>query len=198
MGICYDCKNVTLIPTDPEYIIPSDDEKERHKIDRQVKTTVKLEPKILNIDSKNSCQIELIIFTNKEKTSFKKGGITENGTVDPENNIMNFSKFFIMDYLFEKEQPIEFIITGSIEARIRTSLAYLMGSKGHIFHKKIKEDDDMILEIQGYSYDKKLISTLNINISMKGELKKKDYAMKYMLRAQKKINKIYYYIKVKE
>ncbi len=55
MGICYDCKNVTLIPTDPEYIIPSDDEKERHKIDRQVKTTVKLEPKILNIDSKNSC-----------------------------------------------------------------------------------------------------------------------------------------------
>ena len=196
MGICCDCKNVTLIPKDPEYIIPQLDEWKRYLIDRQV--NVKLEPKILNIDSKNSCQIELIIFTNKEKTSFKKGGITENGTVDPENNIMNFSKFFIMDYLFEKEQPIEFIITGSIEARIRTSLAYLMGSKGHIFHKKIKEDDDMILEIQGYSYDKKLISTLNINISMKGELKKKDYAMKYMLRAQKKINKIYYYIKVKE
>ena len=168
MGVL--CEVVHEIPKKPEYSYTKFDS---FSTDRQVKNTVKLVPRILNIDSKNSCQIKLIIFTNDAKTAFKQGGKTDDGKVDPENNIMNFKKFFIMDYLFEKEQPIEFIITGSIETRIRTTLANLMGSRGQTFHKKIKEDDDMILEIKGFSYGAKLISTLNINISMNGDLKDK-------------------------
>ena len=168
MGIF--CEQTYEIPRKPEYSYTKFD---RFKVDNQMENTVKLVPKLLNINEKNTCQIKLIIFTNSAKTAFKQGGTTDEGVLDKENNTMNFQKFFIMDYIFEKEQPIEFVITGSIDARIRTSLASIMGSRGQTFQKKIKEDDDIILEIKGFSYGKTLISTLNININMEGELSKK-------------------------
>ena len=127
-------------------------------------------PIIKNISDSNQCQIQLIIFTNDSKTASKSGGITDLGTVDSSNNTMNFQKFFIMDYFFEKDQPIEFRITGTINGIVKTSLPSIMGARRQTFKKEIEGTDGVILEIKGYSYRKKLTSNLNVNVSMNGNL----------------------------
>ena len=137
--------------------------------DTQVRDTVKLEPRLKNITGNQSCQVQLIIFTNSAKTASKPGGTTEPGKIDASTNIMSFQKFFIMEYFFEKDQPIEFRITGTINSVIRTSLPNIMGSRAQTFSRKI-EDTDVIFEIKGFSYRKKITSTLNINIGVTGNL----------------------------
>ena len=137
--------------------------------DTQVRDTVKLEPKLKNISGNQSCQIQLIIFTNSARTASKMGGTTEPGKVDSNTNIMTFQKFFIMEYFFEKDQPIEFRITGTTEAIIKTSLPNIMGSRAQTFSRKL-EVTDIIFEIKGFSYRKKLTATLNINISVDGNV----------------------------
>ena len=138
--------------------------------DTQVRDTVKLEPRLTNISGNHSCQVQLIIFTNSARTASKPGGTTELGKVDSSTNTMSFQKFFIMEYFFEKDQPIEFRITGSIEAVIKTSLPNIMGSRAQTFSRKIEGTDGVIFEIKGFSYRKKLTSTLNINIGVTGNL----------------------------
>ena len=156
--------------------------------DTQVRDTVKLEPKLKNISGNQTCQIQLIIFTNTARTASKMGGTTEPGKVDISTNIMSFQKFFIMEYFFEKDQPIEFRITGSIEAVIRTSLPNIMGSRAQTFSRKIDGTDGVIFEIKGYSYRKKLTATLNINIAVTGNL--------LQLKVQIIIHKIKFFIEV--
>ena len=138
--------------------------------DTQVRDTVKLEPKFKNISGNHSCQVQLIIFTNTQRTASKPGGTTEPGKVDYNTNTMSFQKFFIMEYFFEKDQPIEFRITGTIDAVIKTSLPNIMGSRAQTFSRKIDGTDGIIFEIKGFSYRKKLTSTLNINIAIEGSL----------------------------
>ena len=138
--------------------------------DTQVRDTVKLEPKLKNISGNHSCQVQLIIFTNTQRTASKPGGTTEPGKVDYNTNTMSFQKFFIMEYFFEKDQPIEFRITGTIDAVIKTSLPNIMGSRAQTFSRKIDGTDGIIFEIKGFSYRKKLTSTLNINIAIEGSL----------------------------
>ena len=138
--------------------------------DTQVRDTVKLEPRFKNISGNHSCQVQLIIFTNTQRTASKPGGTTEPGKVDTNTNTMSFQKFFIMEYFFEKDQPIEFRITGSINTVIRTSLPNIMGSRAQTFSRKIDGTDGIIFEIKGFSYRKKLTSTLNINIAIEGSL----------------------------
>ena len=75
-----------------------------------------------------------------------------------------------MEYFFEKDQPIEFKITGAIEARISTSLPLIMGSRGQTFKKLIDNTDGYLLEIKGFSYKSKITSTLNFNVSINGNL----------------------------
>ena len=138
--------------------------------DTQVRDTVKLEPRLKNISGSQTCQVQLIIFTNSAKTASKTGGTTEPGRVDMNTNIMSFQKFFIMEYFFEKDQPIEFRITGDINAVIRTSLPNVMGSRAQTFSRKIDGTDGVIFEVKGVSYRKKLTATLNINIGITGTL----------------------------
>jgi len=138
--------------------------------DTQVRDTVKLEPKLKNISGNHSCQVQLIIFTNSARTASKTGGTTELGKIDYSTNIMSFQKFFIMEYFFEKDQPIEFRITGSINSVIRTSLPNIMGSRAQTFSRKIDGTDGVIFEIKGFSYRKKLTATLNINIAVTGSV----------------------------
>ena len=137
--------------------------------DTQVRDTVKLEPRLKNISGSQTCQVQLIIFTNSAKTASKTGGTTEPGRVDMNTNIMSFQKFFIMEYFFEKDQPIEFRITGDINAVIRTSLPSIMGARGQTLNRQI-EGTDVILEVKGFSYKKNLTSTLNVNVSVNGNL----------------------------
>ena len=142
--------------------------------DTQIRETVKLEPKIINIDESNSCKIQLIIFTNNSKTASKNGGTTDEGIVDSSTNTMSFQKFFIMEYFFEKDQPIEFRISGSINGVVKTSLPSIMGSRGQTLKKEIEGTEGIFLEVKGFSYKKNLSSNLNFNVSLNGKLYGKD------------------------
>ena len=163
MGQMCENKNV---PTEAESYFTKFD---TYATDTQIRETVKLEPKLKNIIGYNNCQVQLIIFTNTAKTASKSGGMTEQGSVDSSTNTMSFQKFFIMEYFFEKDQPIEFRITGSVNGVVRTSLPSIMGARGQTLNRQI-EGTDVILEVKGFSYKKNLTSTLNINISVNGNL----------------------------
>jgi hypothetical protein len=155
------------VPTEAEYYYTKFD---TYASDNQIRETVKLEPKIKNITGNNYCQVQLIIFTNQARTASKTGGTTEQGNVDSSTNTMSFQKFFIMEYFFEKDQPIEFRITGSVNGTVRTSLPSIMGSRAQTLNRPIEGTDGMILEVKGYSYKKNVTSTLNVNVSMNGNL----------------------------
>ena len=138
--------------------------------DTEVRDTVKLEPKIKNIQGYQNCQVELIIFLDSSRTSSRSGGQTETGAVDSSTNMINFQKFFVMEYYFEKDQPIEFRISGSINGSVKTSLPNIMGSRGQTLNKPIEGTDGVILEVKGFSYKSKMTSTLKFDVSMNGNL----------------------------
>ena len=160
------CKTRNL-PTDPQYFYTNFDSYAR---DTQVRDTVKLEPKLKNIHGSQNCKVELIIFTDSNRVGSKSGGQTEQGSVNNSTNMMIFQKFFIMEYFFEKDQPIEFRITGSINGVVKTSLPNIMGSRGQTLSKQIEGTNGIILEIKGFSYKSKITSTLKINLSINGNL----------------------------
>lgn len=155
------------VPTQAQYFFTNFDSYAR---DTQVKDTVKLEPKLKNIHGNQSCQIQLIIFTDSNRQNSKSGGQTEQGTVNNSTNIMDFQKFFIMEYYFEKDQPIEFRITGSVNGVVKTSLPNIMGSRGQTLNKQIEGTDGIILEVKGYSYKSKITSTLKVDVGINGNL----------------------------
>jgi hypothetical protein len=163
MGNC----ETRSVPTDAQYFYTNFDNYAR---DTQVRDTVKLVPKLKNIHGNQNCQVQLIIFLDSSRTNSKSGGQTENGVIDSSTYIMNFQKFFIMEYYFEKDQPIEFRITGSINGTIKTSLPNIMGSRGQTLNKPIEGTDGVILEVKGFSYKTKLTSTLKVDVSMNGSL----------------------------
>ena len=167
------------VPTEAEYYYTKFD---TYATDTQIRETVKLEPKIKNISGYSNCQVQLIIFTNTSKTASKNGGTTEIGYVDSSTNTISFQKFFIMEYFFEKDQPIEFRISGSVNGTVRTSLPSIMGSRAQTLNKQIEGTDGVILEVKGFSYKKNLTSTLNVNVSMTGNLFGK--GLSYTIRAK--------------
>ena len=158
MGTCA----TRVIPADEEYYI---NKIESYNTDNSLKETVKLEPKLKNI-SNGRCKVDLFIFTDAAKTTTKSGGGTEEAEVDYSSKAINFEKFFVMEYFFEKEQPIEFRISGSINTTIKTTLPSIMGSRGQTFTRKI--DNDVIFEIKGFSYKAKITSTLTFNVKITG------------------------------
>ena len=95
---------------------------------------VKLEPRLLNIKGNHSCQIKLKFLTEENLTKEEE---TEEGFVNEETETMSFQKFFMMKYQFEKNQQIEFKISGTIEAKIQTLLQNIMGGRDQTFKKSI-------------------------------------------------------------
>ena len=154
------------IPKEPEYFFKISDSFNTNK-------QIKLEPRLLNLKDSLVCQIKLIIYTNDEKTAFKEGGATEESITDEKTGTISFKKFFVMEYLFEKVQPIEFVITGDIKAKIQTNLPCIMGNRAHTFRKEIKGYNDVVLEVKGFPFEKKTSYILNFNISMKGNFERK-------------------------
>ena len=148
---------------------------------------VKLEPRLINIKGNPSCHIKLKIFTNSEKTAYEQGGTTDEGIIDKERDIMTFQKFFVMEYFFEKPQPIEFEICGDIEKKIQTTLPTIMGGRAQTFQKKIDDQSGIILEVKGFSFKKKLINILKFNIKMEGNFERK--GLIYKISAKNNENK---------
>ena len=56
-----------------------------------------------------------------------------------------------MEYFFEKDQPIEFRITGSVNGVVRTSLPSIMGARGQTLNRQIEGTDGMILEVNPFN-----------------------------------------------
>ena len=146
---------------------------------------VKLQPRLKNVHGSHTCQIKLIINSdwpekkslNKEEDNSKNpksGGQTEEQTVNTTTNMINFQKYFVMEYFFEKVQQIEFVITGTINGIIKTSLPNILGAKNHTLNKRIEGTNGIILEVKGSPNKSRISSTLNIYLGINGNLKEKE------------------------
>ena len=142
---------------------------------------VKLEPSIINIQSYKNVKIRLIYYEDSKKTIQKSCGETEYGKFDSETKRITFESFFLMDYHFEKEMPIEFRIYGDINATIYTNLPSIMGARGQKLQREIK-GTDIILEVKGYSYRDKIYSNLKLDVEINGKIAEK--ALKYSIIAK--------------
>ena len=147
--------------------------------------------RLLNINQKISCQIKLNTFKNKEKKEYEKVETTEKGTLNTETEIMSFKKTFVLEFFFEKEQYIEFEIIGNITAKIQTSLHNIMGSRNQTLKQVIEGTNDIYLEVKGISYEKELISILNVNIYVKGDLSRKAILYKIYKKDNDKTENLY-------
>ena len=164
------------------------------KEDQDMQEECKLELKITDISS-GKCKINLIQYTdNTRKIKLKDEEETEMASVSSSSNSIIFNKFFILNYYFEKEQPIDFNISGSINSTISTSLHSIMGSRGQKFIKVIKEGKKPKLEIQGFSYKNKQRSTFLIKVEINGNFKIKgiNYFLKFLGSNNNKKNSILY------
>ena len=147
-----------------------DDSSEKHK--------VKLEVRLKNILEYKNIQIQLIHYKDSFKKDWLSDGETEPGRFDSEKNLMIFQKFFVLDYYFEKEMPIEFRIFGDINTTIYTSLPSVMGARAQTFKRQI-EGTNIIFEVKGFSYSSKIYSNLKIDVEIEGKLSEKK--VKYWL-----------------
>ena len=148
----------------------------------EMKERCKLEVKINNISS-GSCKVTLNQYTDKtRKTILKKEGETETASVDSSPNSISFNKFFIMDYYFESEQQLDFIISGTIEGKVSTTLPSIMGSRGQKLIKPIEGEENAKLEINGYAYKNKETSTFLFNVELNGNFNMKgiNYTISYL------------------
>ena len=150
--------------------------------DANMKETCKIEVKINNMSS-GSCKVGLIQYTDSSrKTILKNEGETEYASVDSATNSIIFNKFYILNYFFEKEQPIDFIISGSINGKVSTTLPSIMGSRGQRLIKPIEGGGDAKLEVKGFSYKAKESHTFYFRVGLKGmfNLKGINYRINYM------------------
>ena len=114
------------------------------------KEKVKLTITLHNVQDTNQKWVSLLLYTSKQRNNYKIGGQTERQSKDLQNNI-SFTQFFIMEYYFEKEQPMGINIQSnqSSPMLVQTTLGSIMGSRGQKFKKDL--DDGSSLEINGKS-----------------------------------------------
>ena len=127
---------------------------------KEMKEKVKLNIELKNVQNNSNYTISFLIYKDKNQEIFQKEGTTEPASKDENNNI-KFSKFFSMEYYFEKEQPFGFQINGS--EIVRTTLGNIMGSRGQKLIKKLNNGTDLI--IQGNK-----LSNINMNVNIEGNI----------------------------
>ena len=150
--------------------------------DAGMKETCKIEVRINNISS-GKCQIRLVQYTDSSrKVILKNEGETEMASVDSSSNSIIFNKFFILNYFFEKEQPIDFIISGSINGKVSTTLPSIMGSRGQKLVRPIEGGGEAKLEAKGFAYKTKESHTLYFKIGLNGTFNVKgvNYKLTYL------------------
>ena len=138
-----------------------------------MKELCKVEVKIENISSGN-CKVGLVQYTdNTRKAILKNEGETEMASVDYNTNSIMFNKFYIMNYFFEKEQPIDFFISGSINGKVSTTLPSIMGSRGQRLVKPIEGGGEAKLEMKGFAYKNKESCTYHVKVQANGNFSMK-------------------------
>jgi len=149
--------------------------------DSELKHKVKLEVMLKNILEFQNIKIQLIYYKDSHKTIQESYGEIELDAHDPEKSVMTSQKFFVIDYFFEKEMPMEFRFSGDINTAINTSLPSIMGSRAQTFKKPI-EGTEYIFVVKGISYQSKIFSNLNIDVEIDGKVSEK--SLKYWIIAK--------------
>ena len=194
MGL-QNCKTVNDLSMKPHFYFKQREyDINSGKEDPGMKETCKVEVKINNISS-GSCKVRLVQYTDStRKVVLKNEGETEMASVDSQTNSIIFNKFYILNYFFEKEQPIDFIISGSINGKVSTTLPSIMGSRGQKLIKPIDGGGDSKLEMHGFSFKIKESSTYHFKVSLNGRftLKGINYTIKYLGSTSRPQNSILY------
>lgn len=159
-----------------------------------MRETAKLEVKIKGVSSGNA-KVQLILYSDSErKNTLAGGGETESASCNSSTNEICFNKFFIVNYFFEKEQPIDFVITGSLNGRVRTTLPSILGSRGQTQNKPIEGISGATLEMKGFSYKVKQSATLYFKVNLNGKFSSKGllYTIKSLGNIRKPQNTLLY------
>ena len=169
MGL-QNCGSVPSIPIEAKYCY------NKNALDigeNEMKETAKIEVKINNI-SYGSCRVKLILYADSSRTvTLQGGGETENSNCDSSTNSISFEKFFILNYYFEKDQPIDFIISGAINGKVSTTLPSIIGSRGMIQVREIEGGNGATLEMKGFAYKIKETATVSFNVTLNGLFKER-------------------------
>ena len=81
----------------------------------------------------------LLLYENDFSSESNLFGITEKVTKDKSNNII-FTKFFILEYHFEKNQLLKIQIIKGITEEINITIENILGCKDNIFTKKLSDN----------------------------------------------------------
>ena len=115
--------------------------------EKEMTQKVKLSFSLKNVNDSSSKSINLLLEDPDKKSSHSVGN-TESKTKD-ESNSINFVQFFLVEYFFEKQQPliIKILQNNSFQEQIETNIGNIMGSRGQKLKKVLS--DNSTLEING-------------------------------------------------
>ena len=159
-----------------------------------MKEVAKLEVKITNISSGN-CSVSLVLYSDSQRRNrIPGGGNTERGGCDSSTNTISFNQFFTVNYYFEREQPIDFIVSGSINGTVKTTLPSIMGSRGQTLKRPIEGGNGAYLEVRGFAFKNKQTASLYFNVSLNGRFSERGilYTIKYLGNINKPQNSLLY------
>jgi len=182
------------IPTQAEYCFIKKGDDSHSIQDNNMKETAKLEVKIKGVSSGNA-KVQLILFSDSErKNTLAGGGETESASCNSSTNEISFNKFFIVNYFFEKEQPIDFVISGSLNGKVSTTLPSILGSRGQTLNKPIEGISGATLEMKGFSYKNSQSATLYFKVNLNGKFNSKGllYTIKSLGNIRKPQNTLLY------
>ena len=178
MGSCQKTENINKSPI--YYIQTLESSKNNNSEDDNIKQKVKLTLSIKQIKDSTQRSILLLLKNDKnDSISQKDYGTTELASKNNDNCI-NFSHFFVMEYYFEKEQSIEFVINkGSNRINVKTTLGNIMGSRGQKYINNL--EDNTVFEVSGQELSNNNMKA-KIEVSLNGNLPKKgiSYLVKYL------------------
>ncbi len=142
------------------------------------KIKIKLTFSIKEILDSDKRYCNLLVCENDFSSEPHLLGETEILSKDKSNNI-NFNKYFILEYHFEKIQPLKIKIIKGITEEINITLGNIIGSKDNIFKKQLS--DNSIFEIHFEDFENDNFNTL-FKISIHGNFlrMKIGYLVKYL------------------
>jgi hypothetical protein len=165
----------------------------------EMKEAAKIELSINNISS-GSCKVKLVLYADSQRTvTLQGGGETEMANCNSSMNSITFEKFFILNYYFEKDQPLDFFISGSINGKVSTTLPSIIGSRGMLQEREIEGGNGAKLVMKGFAYKQKQTASLIFNVSLNGKFSERGicYSIKALGNATKPQNTVLYKSEVK-
>lgn len=134
---------------------------------------------ILRNCSNKDYTVRLLIYDSPTSTNYVEKGTTEDKS--PNDGVVIFSNFFVMEYYFERQQKIGFETgkRGDYSTRVETTLAAIMSSRGQ--RKKFKVTSGEELEVIGEPL-KESNGVCSISVTASGQLHHVHlrYALKYI------------------